>query len=123
MRLERQAEIRSYRALRKLTLSWWMVETIKGLLIENFMAGRRVDLRGTRLQAGRPIMIHGKSNGGLHHSSGSQDGEERTDLTVLTGMHPPFLNPFSPTQSSDLRVSGMPSLPPRLGRFPYNTIA
>lgn len=54
------------------------------------MAGRRVDLRGTRLQAGRPIVIHGKSDGGLHQSSGSQDGKERTDLTVLTGMHPPL---------------------------------
>lgn len=35
-------------------------------------------------------MIHVKSDVGLHQSSGSQDGEERTDLTVLTGTHFPL---------------------------------
>lgn len=86
------------------------------------MAGRRVDLRGTR-----QIMIHRKSDGGLHQSTGSQDREERTDLTVLTGMHhpppPPFFYPFSLTHYSVLRFSGMSSLFPDYGRFSYYSIA
>lgn len=56
MRLERQAEIRSCRALKKLISSWWMVETTKGLLIEN---------------------SHGWQEGGLERNKANNDPQEK----------------------------------------------
>lgn len=48
-------------------------------------------------------------------------------LYLLECIPPPYptpaFYPFSPTHYSDLRFSGMPSLPPDQGRFPYYTIA
>lgn len=90
MRLARQIEIRSCRAwLRKSTLSQLMVEMTKGSLIDNSHSWEKdgpernkTTNRETNQEA--TIMVHVKSDRGLPQSSGSQDGEEMRDLTVLT---------------------------------------
>jgi hypothetical protein len=61
-------------------------------------------------------MVHRKSDGGLHQSSGSQDREERTDLTVLTGMH---LSP-SPLPFFTYLVPHIIQILDSLGCLPYS---
>lgn len=56
MRLEGQIKMRSCRVLlRKSTLSWQIVETTKGFLIENCHGWKEGGLERKRLQARRPV--------------------------------------------------------------------
>lgn len=90
MRIEKQMEVRSCRALlRKLVLFWQMVEATKGFLIANSHGWEEDGLERNTAAGWKPskeatTIVHVKIDRGLHQVHGSWDGEERAGLSVFT---------------------------------------